>query len=464
MGRFQIGKFDVDVSRCRVSSGDYEVVLEPKVMDVLQYLFRHKGEVVSQEQLFESVWPGSTFNPSSVQRCIALLRKALQEDSKNATFIITHPKRGYSLELPHDSTEHYRYWRWISMLFMALVIIATAWFFTPSSSVKMNFTGLLPVTSNEANESYLSLSPSGKYLAFVRGDDSNKNIWLRELASGREVNLTRQASAYHSLGWNPEGSALAYMEDTDEQRILSYLSLDPVSMTLAGQTFIRAFPIFHVTSGKLQWHTNNRLYFVETNKNESDTRLSYVDLADKSKHSLIQAQGQDWVKTLALSPDEKTIALGYEMGLNRYRIDLIDLVTLTATTLIQIEDSIQGLSWHPDGKSVLISNRSRLQVVDLQGSLSEIDFNNYKFVRDAQFNKAGTKIFMELVNVDVDILRKTTTSPDTFETLIDTSSLDFLPVFSPDDSRFVFQSHRTGIKQLYVYENGQATNGVFKSG
>ena len=82
MKRFKIGEFDVDVSRCRISSGEYEIFLEPKVMDVLYYLFRYKGEVVSQEQIFTSVWPSSTFNPSSVQRRIALLRKALKEDSK----------------------------------------------------------------------------------------------------------------------------------------------------------------------------------------------------------------------------------------------------------------------------------------------------------------------------------------------------------------------------------------------
>ena len=83
MKRFQIGNFDIDVSRCRISSGDYEIILEPKVMDVLHYLYQYKGQVVSQEQIFSVVWPSSTFNPSSVQRCIALLRKALKEDSKN---------------------------------------------------------------------------------------------------------------------------------------------------------------------------------------------------------------------------------------------------------------------------------------------------------------------------------------------------------------------------------------------
>ena len=51
-------------------------------MDVLHTLNLNKGEVVSQEVIFAKVWPNATYNPSSVQRCIALLRKALQEDAK----------------------------------------------------------------------------------------------------------------------------------------------------------------------------------------------------------------------------------------------------------------------------------------------------------------------------------------------------------------------------------------------
>ena len=55
MGKFVIGEFAIDVSRCKISSADTEQVVEPKVMDVLQYLYSHRGVVVSQEQIFSAV-------------------------------------------------------------------------------------------------------------------------------------------------------------------------------------------------------------------------------------------------------------------------------------------------------------------------------------------------------------------------------------------------------------------------
>ncbi|MGS0536113.1 winged helix-turn-helix domain-containing protein [Pseudoalteromonas sp. SaAl2] len=54
MGKFVIGEFAIDVSRCKISSANTEQVVEPKVMDVLQYLYSHRGVVVSQEQIFFS--------------------------------------------------------------------------------------------------------------------------------------------------------------------------------------------------------------------------------------------------------------------------------------------------------------------------------------------------------------------------------------------------------------------------
>eukprot|EP00487_Bulimina_marginata_P012729 TRINITY_DN91_c0_g1_i3.p1 TRINITY_DN91_c0_g1~~TRINITY_DN91_c0_g1_i3.p1 ORF type:complete len:119 (-),score=12.12 TRINITY_DN91_c0_g1_i3:61-417(-) len=68
-------------------------------MDVLGYLALKQGEVVSQQELFDALWPNSVFSSGSVLRCIAQLRKALGDDAKQQSIILTHPKRGYSLKL-----------------------------------------------------------------------------------------------------------------------------------------------------------------------------------------------------------------------------------------------------------------------------------------------------------------------------------------------------------------------------
>jgi len=92
LSQFKLGDFVVDTDRCQIQRDNDNVSIEPKVMDTLAYLSKHPGEVVNQEDLFSTVWPDAIYNPSSIQRCIALLRKALKEDAKDPKAIITHPK------------------------------------------------------------------------------------------------------------------------------------------------------------------------------------------------------------------------------------------------------------------------------------------------------------------------------------------------------------------------------------
>lgn len=483
MDQFQIGKFDIDASRCRISSSDCEVIVEPKVMDVLKYLFSRKGEVASQQQIFDAVWPGATFNPSSVQRCIALLRKALQEDSKNPHLVITHPKRGYSLELPVVEKSVAAYdadndmektgsnstlplskvsLKWtvtaaLSVCVAVMLMLIFSELTRSNHTIKTEFSRLLPISSHEDNESYLSVSPDGKHLAFVRGQERQRHIWMKEVASGKETQLTSNASNYNVMGWSPNGSAIAFMHfnQTLQHSVMEYISLDSLSLTPIKRTEVHHFPGLHVNGHLLQWSRDNKIYFVEWNKETSDTWLSFVDMQSGEKYRVRQSQGQEWLITFALAPNHQQIVLGYEIGQNRYRIDLLDLNSNEISSIATIEDSIMGISWHPTENAILVSNRNRLQLIDMTGEVSEIAFDNFQFIRDAQYLPSGKEIFMELRNVDVDIFRKTRRAPEQTETLIDTSSLDFFPVFSPDDQRFVFESHRAGLKQLYVYEDGE---------
>jgi eukaryotic-like serine/threonine-protein kinase len=81
------------------ASRDGEVVhLEPKVMDVLVFLVRNQGEVLSRQALTDAVWPGTFVEDQAVTRAVWRLRQALgwQKDD----VLETIPKRGYRLTVP----------------------------------------------------------------------------------------------------------------------------------------------------------------------------------------------------------------------------------------------------------------------------------------------------------------------------------------------------------------------------
>ncbi|MGO2127789.1 MAG: winged helix-turn-helix domain-containing protein [Pseudoalteromonas prydzensis] len=457
MGQFRIGRFAVDASRGKVSSAEGVQIVEPKVMAVLQFLYSHRGNVVSQEDIFAAVWPNSVFSPSNVQRSIALLRKALKEDSKKPQYIITHPKRGYCLELNEEENSQTVKWPLLVFIAVTIVCLVGCWFAFATQAVKTDFSVLVPVTSHEENESYQSQSHNGKYLAFVRGDEGHQQIWLKELTTGKEVPLSENPSTYYGLGWSPDDRALAFINKQNNTSQLAYFNLDLINLTSLNYAKVIEFEEYVITSQQVQWTNSNQIYFIERRKADNATQLSLVSLETKQKQVIKPSVGQDWLLLHALSPDQTQLALGYEAGQNQYRIELLTLADASTTTIATVEDGILGLSWHPNGEHLLLSKRNNLLLIDRLGNSTDIAFNNYQIIRDAAFTPSGEEILMELVNIDVDIIRATNTAPQQYEKLVDTSSVDFLPVFSPDSSRFVFESHRFGLKQLFLYDKGTQT-------
>ena len=93
----RIGGWRVDPELNRISRDDESAQIEPKVMDVLVRLACEPGEVVSKQQLLDSVWNGDLVTESVLSRAIAELRSHLGDDARNPIYIATIPKRGYRL-------------------------------------------------------------------------------------------------------------------------------------------------------------------------------------------------------------------------------------------------------------------------------------------------------------------------------------------------------------------------------
>lgn len=106
-GPFRVGKWLVEPDTGRLASEDEEAKLEPKVMQVLVYLAGQPGNVVSREELENTVWSGTVVGYDAVAGTIIKLRKALGDNSKHPRYIETIPKKGYRLiaEVSHEVSE-----------------------------------------------------------------------------------------------------------------------------------------------------------------------------------------------------------------------------------------------------------------------------------------------------------------------------------------------------------------------
>jgi non-specific serine/threonine protein kinase len=72
--------------------------LESKPLEILLQLLLHAGEVVTKEELLESVWPDVIVVDGSLATAVSKLRKAMGDEDQPT--IVTVPRVGYRLAVP----------------------------------------------------------------------------------------------------------------------------------------------------------------------------------------------------------------------------------------------------------------------------------------------------------------------------------------------------------------------------
>src|SRR6516165_8390909 len=100
---FRIGQWRVIPALDEICRDGTTVKLEPRTMRVLICLAEHRGEVVSVNQLLDTVWQGLVVTQFSVYRAVAILRGALEDDARDPTYIASVPRRGYRLVAPIEA-------------------------------------------------------------------------------------------------------------------------------------------------------------------------------------------------------------------------------------------------------------------------------------------------------------------------------------------------------------------------
>jgi two-component system, OmpR family, KDP operon response regulator KdpE len=95
----EAGDFRIDLAAHKVVVRGREVHLTPKEFDLLVYLARHAGRVVTHRALLGAIWGGqSTEQVEYVRVFVGQLRKKLEPGASSAQYIITEPWVGYRFE------------------------------------------------------------------------------------------------------------------------------------------------------------------------------------------------------------------------------------------------------------------------------------------------------------------------------------------------------------------------------
>jgi serine/threonine protein kinase/DNA-binding winged helix-turn-helix (wHTH) protein len=95
---WRFGECEFDELRLELRVRGSAVGLEVKPLEVLRHLLLNAGEVVTKEELLESVWPDVMVVDGSLATAVSKLRKALGDEEH--PIIVTVPRVGYRLGVP----------------------------------------------------------------------------------------------------------------------------------------------------------------------------------------------------------------------------------------------------------------------------------------------------------------------------------------------------------------------------
>src|SRR6185312_1531479 len=100
---FSFGPFSFDAQNRLLSRDGTEIPLPPRVLGVLELLLSRPGEVISRQELLDSVWKDAFVTDTSLAEAISFLRQALGDDPQAPRFVQTVHRRGYRFVQPITS-------------------------------------------------------------------------------------------------------------------------------------------------------------------------------------------------------------------------------------------------------------------------------------------------------------------------------------------------------------------------
>lgn len=218
LSSYRVGEWTIDPGRGMARRGDESVHLEPKAVELLNYLVSRPGEVISRAELMDMVWPNVIVGDDVITNTVAKLRRSLQDNKKSSRLIETIPKRGYRVAASapvigtDGSSTPVTRLHWIMLLGALLVLAVIAHLPGPPQDSLDGETGIgtipLPDKPSIAVLPLANLSDDNRYEYFVDGITEDL---IADLSRVSNLFVIARSSSFHY-----KGRAVDYQEVGNE--------------------------------------------------------------------------------------------------------------------------------------------------------------------------------------------------------------------------------------------------------
>ncbi len=244
---FKFEDFEVREREFLISRGGQALAVEPKAFRVLLVLLRNPNQLVTKEDLLDTVWSDSNVSENSLARSVARLRSALGDDPREPKYIATVPTVGYRFVCEVERTgegdaksavavgqttekdantataetdsgrSRLRSAPWVPLLVAALVLAAGLVYMMrrprTESSVQRTLTRL---TYYDGLQMDATWSPDGRFFAYSADRGGKFDVWIQQASGGDPVQVTHGPGHNWQPEWSPDGRYIAYRSEAGE--------------------------------------------------------------------------------------------------------------------------------------------------------------------------------------------------------------------------------------------------------
>ena len=308
-----------------------------------------------------------------------------------------------------------------------------------------------------------SASPDGKMIAFTSDRDGTERIWLRQMQGGVEAPLTEESGFLPKF--SPDGSSILYMRDEDNVRSAYRVSV------VGGLPRKLLDNVANVT-----WAPEgNRIAFVraEGDVTDASVQLGIYDI-QAGTTSVLANFANRTLYGLQWSPDGKwilAIRLSAVLNNRSNEVVLVDATNGETRTVLDRPFRFSAPCWTPDSKSILVAQSMSLlgDMASPLGRLLRVDTDGSHeralFWVESVYAGGGDHVNLSPLPDGSLVFDEISWRGSLTEVPLDGAaphrggrhwtegnSRDRQPSYSPDGSRIVFSSNRSGNLDLWILE------------
>ncbi len=448
---FTVGRWDIDANLNRISSGNTHKIVAPKEIEVLCYLCEKAPQLVDRDELLKEVWKGVHVNENTINRIIANLRKALEDNWQKPRIIETVSKSGYRIvgkvsTKPNNSINRIKnplavgvsLIIFIGILFLAIVNV---------DSGESRFLVSSPITSFPGLELEANLSPDETLIAFSRREQGidQFDVYVNVLGTDTYHPLASTSHNETNPIWSGSGKHLAYTREIDG-------SFEILKTTIFGDeaTLLGTF----TSDPTADWSIDEKWLLITDESSNGSVAVYGYEIATGQRYQLtFPPMGSYGDLEPTFSPNDSHVA--FRRIFNEYVQDLfvLSLKDTTEERLTVGNIRISGVSWQPTGNRISYSGLTnglwKMSAIDLNRSNETTFYVNDRLATHPSFASNNKFLYVRwnsLQNISIVSLNKEFVRP---KWGINSVMIDRDPAINAT-GQIVFVSNRSGTDELWL--------------